>query len=145
MTPGGVGRDFGAGFSANIRYVTLMVNINQYVFTYRFIRMNPFRASYVVRTKSHVRRRAQMCEGVSLPFRLSRAEQSRRSIGRGEGRQAPTLDGIPGNLRLEVHYGFAGVKVSRQRDMIMDRQPMAVGFPVAFGKAHPHVELVAAF
>jgi hypothetical protein len=40
MTSGGVGRDFGAGFSANIRDVTLVVNINQHLFTYRFIRMN---------------------------------------------------------------------------------------------------------
>jgi hypothetical protein len=40
MTTRGIGRDFGAGLSANILDVTLVVNINQDLFTYRFIRMN---------------------------------------------------------------------------------------------------------
>lgn len=39
MTPGEVDRDFGAGFSANICDVNRVININKYLFTYRFIRM----------------------------------------------------------------------------------------------------------
>jgi hypothetical protein len=40
MTTGGIGRHFGAGFSANIGDVIRVVNINQGLFTYRFIRIN---------------------------------------------------------------------------------------------------------
>jgi len=39
MTPAGVGWDFGASFSANIRHVIRLVINNQHVFTKEFIRM----------------------------------------------------------------------------------------------------------